>query len=532
MKRVAALAISLTVFACSSSNAVENHDVGEAEVNARNLTANDFGLKDKEIVLTLDDGPGPRTVELAEFLALNNVPAVFFMVGKNAKANPEAVKRVATLSEQSGGNLIIGNHSMTHTTPLPKQGVDGSINEMMGADAVLAPHIQRSQGGLPTARSFFRPPYGAFTSLGTTNISRVNAAGAEKYTGPVFWDIGGELNERYSADWACWGKVSMARCADGYITEAQVRKKGIMLLHDVHSKTVDMLMGTGSANGRSLIKDLRNQGFKFVGLRHHEEAIVRFHEEQARLRASTTVSIDAAVETAEGGRVVVDVKTTNAAKVVAQFDNVMTNAIEFAGNKKLDVTLAPGSHYVVITAFDAAGVAQGQERYTFVVPAPISRDSDEGRNDGGAQCVNFDLMREGQLYRLYHGEVPCDSPGAFNPPFVLECYKYKGVLRTTRDPMLVGASEWSIEFDLSYQSDPNDKSKIGFVMDARDGDLHTATRFARGVRRPDVPMSLESVDCRHGEWRGMFHYPTGGSEKFLFRMVRNPQTGGRIEYQE
>jgi hypothetical protein len=36
---------------------------GEDAVSTRNLTSNDFGLKEKEIVLTLDDGPGPRTVE-------------------------------------------------------------------------------------------------------------------------------------------------------------------------------------------------------------------------------------------------------------------------------------------------------------------------------------------------------------------------------------------------------------------------------------------------------------------------------------
>ena len=28
---------------------------------------------------------------------------------------------------------------------------------------------------------------------------------------------------------------------------------------------------------------------------------------------------------------------------------------------------------------------------------------------------------------------------------------------------LVGAGEWSLDFDLSYAADPNDKSKIGFV---------------------------------------------------------------------
>ena len=68
---LAALALggltSLCVAACGAPE--EETDADGAEVGTRNLTSNDFGLKAKEVVLTLDDGPGPRTVELAEFLA-------------------------------------------------------------------------------------------------------------------------------------------------------------------------------------------------------------------------------------------------------------------------------------------------------------------------------------------------------------------------------------------------------------------------------------------------------------------------------
>lgn len=533
---LAALALggltSLCIAACGASEEEEETDADGAEVGTRNLTSNDFGLKDKEIVLTLDDGPGPRTVELAEFLARESVPAVFFMVGKNAKASPDAVKRVAEISAQSGGSLIIANHSMTHTTPLPKQGVSGAISEIMNADAILSSSITRSQAGLSSERFFFRPPYGAFTSLGAANISRINEAGADKYTGPVFWDIGGELTDLYSADWACWGKVSVARCTDGYIAETRKRGKGIILVHDVHAKTVDMLMGTGAANGRSLIKDLRNQGFKFVSLRAHEDVVQRTQDENERLSASTQVSIDAQVTTAENGRVVVKVETQNAAKAVARFDNLTSTSVEFRGSRALDVTLSPGSHFVTITAYDGAGVAQGEQRYSFVVPATIDPNSEEGRNDGGAACVSFDLFKAGRAHRLYHGKVACSSPGAVQPPGASDCYRFKGDLRSSRNPQLVGAGEWATDFELTYAADPNDKSRLGFVVEAEDGSIQTGTRYARGTNRPDVPMTFESVDCAHGEWRGKFQYDGGKTEDFLFRLVRNSGSSGRVDFLE
>ncbi len=530
----ALVAVSASAVACSAP-LEEEAGSGEAAVGTKNLTANDFGLEDKEIVLTLDDGPGPRTVELAEWLADEGVPAVFFMVGKNAAANPRAVERVAELSARSGGKIIVANHSMTHTTPLPRQGVDGALAEIMNADGVLARNIAASQAPLPNAVSFFRPPYGAFTALGAANISRINDRGADKYVGPVFWDIGGELNANYSADWACWGKVTVDRCIDGYIAETQRRKRGIMLLHDVHSRTVDMLMGTGQANGRSLIKELRGQNFRFVSLRAHDEAVTRYAEQQQQLARNTEITIEARVTQSEGGRVLVDVSTQNATKVTAVWDN-LDNGITFTGNKQLDVTLSPGSHFVTITGYDAQERPVALQRYSVVVAAEITETSHEGENAEGAACVNFSLLKPGMAFRLYNKKVDCATEGAFHPPYASECYAYKGVLRASRAPKLVGPSEWSVEFDLTYGADPNDRSKVSFVMDAQTGEIETGKRFARPGNLPEAPMTSSSTDCAHGEWRGQLHYPKRGGgvivEDFLARAVRSPQTGGRIDYRE
>lgn len=529
------LALSASAVACSAPLQEEEAGSGEAAVGTKNLTANDFGLEDKEIVLTLDDGPGARTAELAQWLADEDVPAVFFMVGKNAAANPRTVQKVAEISARSGGKILVANHSMTHTTPLPKQGADGALAEIMNADAILAPNIATSQAPLPNAVSFFRPPYGAFTSLGAANVSRINDRGADKYVGPVFWDIGGELNERHSADWACWGKVTMDRCIDGYVAETKARKRGIMLVHDVHNRTVDMLMGTGQANGRSLVKELRGLGFRFVSLRAHDAAVARYADQQQALAANTQVTIQANVAQSEGGRVLVDVKTANAAKVTAVWDN-LENGLTFQGDTQLDVTLTPGSHFVTITGYDAQDRPVALQRYSVVVAAEIAEQSHEGENAEGAACVNFSLLKPGMAFRLYNKKVDCATEGAFHPPYSDECYAYKGVLRASRAPKLVGPSEWSVEFDLTYGADPNDRSKVSFVMDAQTGEIETGKRFARGGNLPEAPMTSSSTDCAHGEWRGQLHYPTrsGGviAEDFLARAVKSPQTGGRIDYRE
>lgn len=264
--------LGLLAVACTADDGASTNDDNEV-IGSHNETAATFGLASNELALTLDDGPGPRTIEIAEWLAKEKIPATFFMVGKNAKANPRAVQRVVELSNQNNGLFIVANHSMTHPLSLVKLGESGALNEIVNADAILKDSIAASQKvGYAAPTYFFRAPGGSFVGLGTANIAKINANGAAgKYEGPVFWDVGGALANGYSADWDCWGKhVSVGSCMDGYIRESVARKRGVVLAHDIHSQTVDMLTGTGAANGRSYIHEMQAKGFKFVSLRAHE----------------------------------------------------------------------------------------------------------------------------------------------------------------------------------------------------------------------------------------------------------------------
>jgi len=522
------LGLGILGAACSSAGDDGDDPAnGEDALSTRNMTANDFGLKDHEIALTLDDGPGPRTIELAQWLADNDVPATFFMVGKNAKVNPAAVAKVAEISNAHNGLFIIGNHSMTHTTPLPSQGLQGSIHEIADADAILHDAIAKAQSvGYPSPVYFFRPPYGAFTALGAANIAKVNEnTSAGRYTGPVFWDIGGELSANYSADWACWGKVTMDRCIDGYIAEATARKRGLMLAHDVHAKTVDMLMGKGAANGRSLIKELRAKGFKFVGLRSHDSAVANFGQQQEQLSSNAEITIDANVSTQNGGRVVVDIRTAGDAKIVVAFDSQAPTA-EFHGNKQIDVTLAPGSHFVTVSAIGRDGTMHKQERYTFIIASDIANH--DGQTDDHAPCVNYDHLTLHRPFKMFIKKVACDAPGA-HVAVPGECYAYDGTVRVAANAegqaavRATGGAEWSVEYDLTFAADPNDLSKLSLILEQGTGHIVTGKRHAfrnahgQAVNRAEAPFTETSVDCNEGIWRGQFEYSTGSKEDFLFR---------------
>src|SRR5258705_5590984 len=52
-------------------------------------------LEDHEVVLTFDDGPLPKnSYQVLQILAAQCVKATFFLVGQQANANPEGVRKV------------------------------------------------------------------------------------------------------------------------------------------------------------------------------------------------------------------------------------------------------------------------------------------------------------------------------------------------------------------------------------------------------------------------------------------------------
>ncbi|MGK5632097.1 polysaccharide deacetylase family protein [Streptomyces sp. URMC 123] len=107
---------------------------------------------DKAVNITIDDGPDPTwTPKVLDVLEKNGVKAVFCMIGPNAKAHPDLVRKVVA----AGHRLC--DHSMTHDTAMDQKSVAYQEKEILDAKRL----IEEASGGAPVP--YYRAPGGAFT---------------------------------------------------------------------------------------------------------------------------------------------------------------------------------------------------------------------------------------------------------------------------------------------------------------------------------------------------------------------------------
>src|SRR5207245_11205003 len=79
-------------------------------------------LKDHEVVLTFDDGPLPKySNQVLQILADECIKATFFIIGEQAKANPEGVRKLVAAGH------TVGTHSMTHLLPFDRMPLDKAV---------------------------------------------------------------------------------------------------------------------------------------------------------------------------------------------------------------------------------------------------------------------------------------------------------------------------------------------------------------------------------------------------------------------
>lgn len=202
------------------------------------------GMDAKSVALTFDDGPGPRTSELSEYLRSEGIRATFFLEGDRAIQYPDVIRQL-----QEDGHLV-ANHSYTH--PRMTQSVD-PVEEVRKTDRLIEEYVDQGH-------FLFRAPYGDWNGRVAAIL---NNAGLTKYVGSVFWDIGGERISRgngtlsAAADWACWSNGdSISKCLDGYLNETRELNRGIVLMHDVHSRTVDM--------AKLYVQQLKQENYEFI----------------------------------------------------------------------------------------------------------------------------------------------------------------------------------------------------------------------------------------------------------------------------
>ena len=189
-------------------------------------------LDDKEVVITFDDGPlPPYTDQVLDILATQCVKATFFMVGEMAHSFPATVRRVY---EQGH---TIGTHSDHHPIGFGKLPLERMHSEIDGGIA----DVSAAFGG----DSRYLAPFFRIPGLERSDL------------------LESELAERgliiFSADVVAddWHRdITPAKITALAMSRLEARGKGILLLHDIHAKTVAALPG--------LLQQLKQQGFRVV----------------------------------------------------------------------------------------------------------------------------------------------------------------------------------------------------------------------------------------------------------------------------
>ena len=172
------------------------------------------------VALTFDDGPGPRTSEILDQLKKYNAHATFFMLGKNVKSYPDAIKQML-----KDGNEL-GNHSYDHQqlTKIDAEAIAKEVND-------TNENIKNISGSPATV---LRPPYGAINDTVKSSVGMPM----------ILWNVD-------TLDWK-------TRNTQSTIDEVMRNLKDgdIILMHDIHTQTVDAAL--------QLIPKLEEEGYQLV----------------------------------------------------------------------------------------------------------------------------------------------------------------------------------------------------------------------------------------------------------------------------
>jgi len=190
-------------------------------------------LRDKEVVLTFDDGPWPvNTPSVLKTLENECTTGIFFPIGKHATYEPELLKKV-----YAAGHTI-GSHTWSHANLNNKKLREDQRKEEIekGLSA-----IKWALGGIPPAPFFRFPalqhPPEMVTYLGNRNIATFSC----------------DLD---SFDF----KASKPQTViDNVMRKLDKLGKGIILMHDFQKHTAEALP--------DLLKRLKDGGYKVVAMR-------------------------------------------------------------------------------------------------------------------------------------------------------------------------------------------------------------------------------------------------------------------------
>jgi len=188
-------------------------------------------LRDKEVVLTFDDGPWPRnTPAVLKALTDNCAKATFFEIGEHAMWHPEIAKQVAA------AGMTIGSHTWSHKD-LAKNPYASDLDQAKAEIEMGVSAVYIAVDGL--VAPFFRFP-------------------ALQHT-PVLLSYLGERNiASFSTDIDSFD-FQMRRpeqVIQSVMAKLQQRGKGIILMHDFRPATAEAMP--------ELLRQLKAGGYKVV----------------------------------------------------------------------------------------------------------------------------------------------------------------------------------------------------------------------------------------------------------------------------
>ena len=249
--------------ACANPNAlgigraVEIDTTGGPGFGFEHFKQLDF-LRDKEVVLTFDDGPWPlNTPSVLKTLAEECTTGIFFSIGKHATYYPEILKQVAAAGH------TIGAHTWSHATLTNKKLTEQQRKEEIekGFSAV-----KWALGGVSPAPFFRFPalqhPPETVTYLGERNIAMFSC----------------------DLDSFDFKASKPQQVIDVTMKKLDKLGKGIILMHDFHKHTAEALP--------ALLRRLKDGGYKVVKMtaKAPVQTIAQYDEELLKDAKLPTVS--------------------------------------------------------------------------------------------------------------------------------------------------------------------------------------------------------------------------------------------------
>ncbi len=189
----------------------------------KEMKSHRYKKEDKLIAITFDDGPSTYTDSLLNDLNRYKARASFFVLGKNAKAYPDALKKIVCSGHE------IANHSFSHPN-LARYSNNNVLSQIDTTDNIVHQYTGENI-------SLFRPPYGSYNKNTLSLLKNRKKA-------VIMWSVD-------TLDW----KHKNATYVKNYILN-HAKDGDIVLLHDIHKTTVDGF--------KQALPILIDRGFKLV----------------------------------------------------------------------------------------------------------------------------------------------------------------------------------------------------------------------------------------------------------------------------